>query len=274
MIQSLSAGVSGIQQFQEKLDVIGNNIANSNTLGFKSGRADFEDTFSQTMTGGTSPIQIGSGVSTGTVQSMFGQGTITATGNPTDVAIDGDGFFTVRDPVSGKEFATRAGNFNRDSQGYLVTAEGYRVQGYQDAGLGAPGDIRIDETGQPNGGTALMNNFNIDKYGKVHIILDDGAGTDFVRGQILLQKFQNPGALVKEGKNLYSGITAAGPLAASVAPDTNGVGTISSEHLEMSNVDLAAEFADLITTQRGFQASARIITTSDEMLQEVVNLKH
>src|SRR3954469_16549393 len=122
MIQSLSAGVSGIQQFQEKLDVIGNNIANSNTLGFKSGRADFEDTFSQSLSGGTSSIQIGSGVATGAVQSLFSQGTITQTGSPTDVAIDGDGFFTVRDPVSDKTFATRAGNFNRDSQGYLVTS--------------------------------------------------------------------------------------------------------------------------------------------------------
>src|SRR3954471_7383129 len=105
MIQSLSSGVSGIQQFQQKLDVIGNNIANSNTLGFKTGRADFEDTFSQTLSGGATTMQVGSGVATGSIESMFTQGTLAATGNPTDVAIDGDGFFTVRDPISGKQFA-------------------------------------------------------------------------------------------------------------------------------------------------------------------------
>jgi flagellar hook protein FlgE len=88
-----------------------------------------------------------------------------------------------------------------------------------------------------------------------------------------LQNFQNPQALVKEGNNLYSGMAAAGPLAQIEAPNTNGLGTIQSGALELSNVDLTNEFASLITTQRGFQASARIITTSDEMLQEVVNLK-
>jgi len=272
MVSSLTAGVSGIQQFQQKLDVIGNNIANSDTLGFKSGRADFEDTFSQTLTGGSNSIQIGSGVSTGAVRSTFNQGTITPTSSPTDLAIDGDGFFLVRDTVSGRQFATRAGNFTKDPGGFLVTSDGYRVQGYQDGALGAPGDIQINDTGAPNGDTSGMRTFNIDSSGKVNVVLNDGES--FVRGQVLLQRFQDPGSLIKEGKNLYSGITITGPLAQPTAPDTNGTGTISSGHLEMSNVDLASQFADLITTQRGFQASARIITTTDEMLQEVVNLKH
>jgi flagellar hook protein FlgE len=274
MVSSLFSGVSGIQQFQQKLDVIGNNIANSNTLGYKTGRADFEDAFSQTLSGGTSQqYQVGSGVSTGAVQSLFQQGTLAATSNPTDIAIDGNGFFTVRDPVSDKTFVTRAGDFKLDSQGYLVTSNGgLRVQGFSDSGLGTRGDIQIDATGNPTGDTTAYKNFSVDPSGKITVL--QASGASFVRGQILLQNFQDPGALIKEGGNLYSGIDNAGPLTDISEPDTNGLGTISGGHLEMSNVDLAGEFADLITTQRGFQASARIITTTDEMLQEVVNMKH
>src|SRR5688572_16830419 len=134
MVRSLNSGVSGIQQFQTKMDVIGNNIANSNTLAFKSGRADFEDTFSQTLTGGiTSSIQVGSGVATGSVRELQQQGILTRTNVPTDVGIDGEGYFEVRDPIADKRFVTRAGAFDRDKDGYLVTSQGFRVQGYQDA---------------------------------------------------------------------------------------------------------------------------------------------
>jgi flagellar hook protein FlgE len=271
MVRSLNSGVSGIQQFQGKMDVIGNNIANSNTLGFKSGRADFEDTFSQSLSGGTTNYQVGSGVATATVRSLFMQGTISRTMVPTDMAIEGDGFFIVRDPVSGSTFATRAGAFDIDSQGYLVTSDGLRVQGYSDPGLTTRGDIRIDDSGKPAGETGVYERFNVDREGRVVVKLN--TGTTFVRGQLLLQKFQNPNALVKEGSNLFSSMDAAGPLTQSEAAKTNGLGQIVSGYLEMSNVDIANEFTSMITTQRGFQASARIITTSDEMLQEVVNLK-
>ena len=273
MVRSLNSGVSGIQQFQTKLDVIGNNIANSSTLAFKSGRADFEDTFSQTLTGGVvNGIQVGSGVLTGSVRQSFEQGTLTRTNVPTDIALDGDGFFEVRDPISGKSFVTRAGAFDRDKEGYLVTSQGYRVQGYQDPTLASLGDIRIDDTGKPDGDPGSYENFSIDVEGKITVHLDV-SDTKFVRGQILLQRFQNPNALVKEGNNLFSGMEDAGSLAQLSAAKTNGLGEIIVGHLEVSNVDIANEFANLITTQRGFQASARIITTTDEMLQEVVNLK-
>src|SRR5688572_5730858 len=218
MVRSLNSGVSGIQQFQGKLDVIGNNIANSNTLGFKSGRADFEDTFSQSLSGGTTNYQIGSGVGTATVRSLFTQGTISRTMVPTDAAIEGDGFFTVRDPVSGNTFATRAGAFDIDSQGYLVTSDGYRVQGFSDGSLTVRNDIRIDDTGKPAGDTGVYKRFNIDDQGRINVLLT--TGTTFVRGQILLQRFQNPNALVKEGNNLYSAMDAAGPLAQPEAPKT------------------------------------------------------
>src|SRR4051812_3980643 len=101
MVSSLLAGVSGIQQFQQKLDVIGNNIANSNTLGFKSGRADFEDAFSQSLSGGSTQLQVGTGVQSGGVRTLFRDGTLASTDQPTDLGIQGNGFFVVKDPVSG-----------------------------------------------------------------------------------------------------------------------------------------------------------------------------
>ena len=120
-----------------------------------------------------------------------------------------------------------------------------------------------------------MTTFSIGRDGTVNVHMSDG--TQYIRGQILLQRFSDPQALLKEGDNLYSGIASAGPLGgatpSAAAPGSNGLGGIESSALELSNVDLANEFANLIATQRGFQASARIITTSDEILQELVNLK-
>lgn len=274
MLRSLNAGVSGIQQFQGKLDVIGNNISNANTPGYKSARADFEDAFSQTlqMPGAGSGVQIGTGVDTGAVRSLFTAGTLSKTYRQADFGIDGDGFFMVRDTVTDEQFATRAGDFELNSEGYLITSSGLRVQGYTSPG-GALGDLRIDKTGMPAelDPDAGITRFTVANNGIITVHLDDG--TEFQRGQFTLQRFMNPGGLIKEGHNLYSVTDAAGGLAAPAPPGTDGTGDVAQYYLEMSNVDLAAQFASLITTQRGFQASARIITTSDEMLQEVVNLK-
>jgi flagellar hook protein FlgE len=271
-----------MQQFQNELDVIGNNVANANTTGFKSARTDFEDTFNQTLqaaSGSGSPVstQIGSGVATAAVSNIFTQGAPASTGSPTDLMINGEGFFIVRDSVSGQQYATRAGDFKEDANGYLVTTSGYRVQGYNDAGLAGQGDLKIDTTGMPptSDPAAMVSGFSIDSSGKITVNLSDG--TSFVRGQVLLQNFSDPCALLKSGDNLYSGISLAGPLGGSTPtsapPGTSGLGEIKSGFLEMSNVDLTTEFANLITTQRAFQANARVITTSDEILQELVNLK-
>jgi flagellar hook protein FlgE len=148
------------------------------------------------------------------------------------------------------------------------------VQGYSDAGLTTVGDLKIDATGAPAtaAADATVNSWSIDQSGKVTVTLSDN--TQFVRGQVLLQNYSNPGALIKQGANLYVASSAAGPLAQPTAPGTNGVGAIQSGALEASNVDLTAEMANLITAQRAFQANARVVTTSDEILQEVDNLKH
>jgi flagellar hook protein FlgE len=274
MLRSLNSGVSAMQQFQGELDVIGNNVANSNTVGYKSARVEFADALSQTLQGSSQgSMQIGTGLLTSSISNQFAQGSITRTNNISDLAISGNGFFVVSNPTTGAQFATRAGDFKLDSNGYLVTTSGLRVQGYSDAALTTVGDIQINNTGNPAtpASTADVASYTFGKDGTLTVRLTDGV--EFTRGQVLLQNFRNPGALLKEGESLYSGFTSAGALAQPVAPGTGGVGELVSSALEMSNVDLANEFSELITTQRAFQASARIISTSDEVLQEVVNLK-
>ena len=281
-------GLSGLNTTAKNLEVIGNNVANVSTTGYKSSRVDLADSFSQTLrssspSNGTSSsvpsIQVGTGVQTSTIKSQFTQGALARTGVGTDLAVAGSGFFIVADPVSGIEYATRAGEFRVDDGGYLITNSGQRVQGWAESTLaaGTYDDIRIDTTGNTSTAvpTPTMQSYSIDDRGRINVSLSDG--TSFVRGQILLQNFSDPQALLKEGNNLYSGMNAAGPLGGAtptpVEPGSNGLGLIYSGALELSNVDLATEFTNLITTQRAYQANARIITTSDEMLQELVNLK-
>jgi len=285
MLRSLNSAISGLQQFQNELDVIGNNIANANTTGFKSARTDFEDAFSQTLqvagsgTGGSpASKQIGAGVATASITSVFTQGALTTTGRDTDLAINGGGFFIVRDPASNETLVTRAGNFSMDDESYLVTSDGLRVQGYVDGTKTTIGDLRIDATGAPATAAAgaKYDTFSIDSDGNINVRLSDG--TNFARGQLLLQNFTNPQALLKCGDNLYSGLNLAGPLGGAsspqgVPPGQSGTGYIRASALELSNVDLTREFSSLITTQRAFQANARVITTSDEVLQELVSLK-
>jgi flagellar hook protein FlgE len=275
MLTSLNSAVSGLQECQVGLNVIGNNIANANTTGFKSSRADFEDAFSQTLMGstgststssGTNAMQYGTGVATGAITNLYTQGSLTRTGISSDLGINGDGFFIVKDPANGADFATRAGDFTLDSNGYLVTNGGYRVQGYSDTGLSTRGDIKIDTTGGSSDPKVSVAGFSVAKDGKITVKLSDGSS--FVRGQVQLQRFTNQNALMKEGSNLYSGLTEAGPMDGS-----SGLGEIYGGALELSNVDLTIEFTNLITTQRAFQANARMITTSDEVLQELVSLK-
>jgi len=272
LFPALNTAVSGLQQFQQDISLIGNNIANVNTTGFKTERMDFQDTLSQAL--GTDPeIQIGSGVATAGTQSNFGTGTISSTGVATDLAISGDGFFVVRNASSNSQYLTRAGDFHRDGNGYLVTADGLRVQGFSDSGLSSMGDLKIDATGAPASAAAgaTLASYNIDSSGRINVTLSDG--TSFARGQVLLQNCNDPNALAKQGANLYAQTAAAGLLSQPAAPQSAGLGTIHSSALEMSNVDLTTEMTNLITAQRAFQANSKIITTSDEILQELVNLK-
>jgi flagellar hook protein FlgE len=287
MIRSLTSGISGIQNHQQRMDVIANNVANVNTIGFKTARVNFADAISATVRGSsagigstasTLPLQIGQGVMTESITNQFTQAALQRTNVITDMAVTGEGFFVVRDAESNEQFVTRAGDFRRDSYGYLVSASGMRVQGYSDMGLTTLGDVLIDDTEKPATASpdATFASFAIDQSGFVKVRLTDG--TVFTRGQVLLQRFNDPSYLIKEGENTYSGIASSGPLGgadspAGQAPGTFGLGRIESGSLELANVDLATEFANMITTQRGFQANARVITTSDELLMELMNLK-
>lgn len=283
MLKSLASGVSGVRNFQNQIDVIGNNIANVNTTGFKSARVNFADTFSQAVKGGGtdgnsgSVSQIGSGVTAASVRNLFSSGSITETGSQLDFAIVGDGFFTVKEPDGDSLMATRAGNFQQDKQGFLITSSGHRVQGTIDPAGQITGDINIKDANRPQdvSQTAELSGYRFSNDGKIYAQLANGE--EYVRGQILLQKFDNPSALAKVGDNLYTNFAEAGPLGGATpkggAPGSAGLGAIQNQALELSNVDLTNEFATLIASQRSFQANARMITTSDEVLQEVVNLK-
>jgi len=280
MLSSLTSGVSGLENFQQQMDVIGNNIANVNTNGFKAQIVDFADSFSNILrapTGGTATtsgansVQVGTGVAISGINSNFAQGALATTGVPSNLAISGNGFFMVRDSISNNQFATRTGDFGVDANGYLVTDTGARVQGFSDSGLTTLGDVKIDTTGAPAGNTSPMIGYTISGTGTVTVNLADG--TNFTRGQVLMQNFQDPNKLINVGNNLYSNMGAAGGLGQIAAAGTNGLGTVQSGSMELSNVDLSNEMANLITAQRAFEANSKIITTSDEVLQTLVNMK-
>jgi flagellar hook protein FlgE len=271
MFSSLNTAVSGLSYFQNQLETVGNDIANSNTNGYKSTRVEAADSFSQYLANGSpggASTQIGTGVSTSAVSTNFLEGTIANTGVPTDLAVDGQGFFVVKDSVSGSSYATRDGEFKTDSAGYLTNSSGLRVQGNTTPGAGTAtiGDIQI----VPPAGVT-MKSYAIGTDGSVQV-----TGTDdktYTVGQVLVQNYTNLNALTKVGGNLYGNLNGAGPLAQMTAPGSQGTGALRVQALEESNVDLAQEMTSLITMQRGYQANARVVTTTNDILQEVVNLK-
>lgn len=452
MMRSMFSGVSGLRAHQTRMDVIGNNVANVNTVGFKSGRVTFQEVFSQTLRGagapdsstgrgGMNPMQVGLGISVGSVDTIMVRGSLQRTDNPTDLSIEGDGFFIVKGGSSDTYRFTRAGNFGIDKLGNLVTANGMNVQGWQsyqqnrdgsyvfstedqveainlyyddvnkdkriipakatttavfagnlDAGATALGSSTAVNTSSPqfttpvtvydtlgneykvkvnfwkisasgvsasagsgaNGHTSWYwsvdggagttsssangmiqfnskgqiirgsSSYNIEP--SISIIPDAARGTEPINvkldfnkismyardssvkpanvdgytsgnlitfnigpdgiitgiysngeqkplGMLALASFENPAGLQKVGENLYIPTTNSGNYEKGQKAGSQGIGNLSPGTLEMSNVDLSREFTDMIITQRGFQANSRIITTSDEMLQELVNLK-
>jgi len=413
MMRSLFSGVSGLRSHQTMMDVVGDNIANINTPGFKASRVVFSDTLSQvvragsgatTELGGTNAKQIGLGVRVGGIDMVTTQGALQATGRPTDVAIQGEGFFVVR--AGSEQLFTRAGSFGFDDAGDLADPSGAIVQGWladprtgavvtsgpstdiriplgqtiaptattvltiggnlkssapADASgkvstqqgiidrLGATSQVRFDftksadntwkleafdDTGASlgtanltfNGATGALNppatpvtftlparngapstTFTADlgagtargltQYGgsSAVTLAQDGAATGHlssfaigddgsvsgmfsngqvkVLAQIAVSTFSNPAGLLKAGGSHMRTSAASGTLSVGV-PGRDGRGSLAAGALEASNVDLAQEFTNLMIAQRGFQANSRIISTSDEMLQELVNLKH
>ncbi len=435
MMRSMFSGVSGLRAHQTRMDVIGNNVANVNTVGFKSGRVTFQEIFSQTLKGasspdsatgrgGTNPMQIGLGLGVGAVDTITTRGSLQRTDNPTDMSIEGDGFFICKGGANDTFKFTRAGNFGIDRLGNLVTGSGLNVYGWQalktdgsgefdtekpiepinlytdeyrnkriisakstsraqlsgnlDASMPAMGtdiptseqkfsvpmtvydslgndykvnvefwkteadadgstwhweipspttneyttdtasgsfsfdaegiidpttlptdavtfepaeetgtgpfDVTLDFSkitafaadnsvkpqsvdGYPSGS---LVSFSVGSDGILTGIYDNGQQQSL--GLMAISGFENPAGLQKVGDNMYVPTTNSGDYKA-VKAGSNGVGTLNPGTLEMSNVDLSKEFTEMIVTQRGFQANSRIITTSDEMLQELVSLK-
>lgn len=405
ILTSLFSAVSGLNTYGNAMSVIGNNIANVGTVGFKSSRASFADLVSASLGGGSSAAQVGLGVFLNDVQTSFAQGSLSNTGNTLDLAIDGTGFFGLRDNTGTASYS-RAGQFEVNNLGQIVDPSGRFLQGYQASAtgviLGTVGNITLSTatvapqatstasvvanldaaatvpatafdvtdattynfsngitvydtlgaqhqlrmfyvktavantwnlysqvdggaaTAQTNlvfntsgvltgggaqtfslpmtGGAATplsvaMDFSTITQFGAASNLTDqtqdgftsgsfqslsvDSVGrvlAQFSNGQtrtlaqVVLNRFTNPNGLTRSGENGFAETVDSGaPLAG--APTNNGLGRLISQTIEQSNVDLGKEFVDMIITQRAFQANSRAITTTDEMLQELVNLK-
>ncbi len=415
MMRALFAGVSGLRNHQTRMDVIGNNIANVNTVGFKGSRITFEEAFVQVLQGatrpggnqgGVNPMQIGTGMGIGSIDQLFTQGPLQSTGQPLDLAIQGDGFFILND--AGRTVYTRAGNFQLDASGRLISpGSGSIVQGINadtsgnfsssssigdiqlrlgdkapaqatslitltgnlDAkaavgtthtmgitaydSAGAPHDVQIvftntgpgtwtwnatcatapvSPTGDgtvtfnangslasftyPGGGTSLtltptggspfdiqisagtlngidglvgfanpsnavvnsqngyqagdLVNISIDTRGMISGFFSNGVTRNLA--QVALATFSNPSGLLRGGDSLYEESPNSGSAVVGFA-GASSRSSLTPGALEGSNVDLSQEFTDMIITQHGFQANARVITTADQMLNELVNLK-
>lgn len=270
MIRSLYSGVAGMKNHQIRMDVIGNNIANVNTTGYKAGRANFQDTLYQTIksaSNNTNPAQAGLGIGLSSISSNMNSGGLKSTGRTLDLAINGSGFFKVTDDTT--DYYTRDGIFYLTDDGYLVNSNGLKVKGNVGGNLNKV--IQID-----NITTKTVATINIQNDGTITGTYTDGSALTFVGGgtaQITLNIFNNQDGLKRANNNLFEEITASSGAAQEGTAGNPGYGTIESGYVEMSNVDLTDEFTDMITTQRGYQAGARIITVSDTMLEELINLK-
>lgn len=336
MLRSMYSGISGLKNFQTKLDVIGNNIANVNTHGFKKGRVVFKDLISQTSSGASGPTvatggmnakQVGLGSTMAAIDTIHGTGSLQTTLRTLDVALEGDGYFVVGkynanpDPDAAPPVITnfeeihytRAGNFYLDKNGVLVNSNGDFVIGYganpvnggtlvADPDPAVEGELQHLQLKNPDGTSVDPNAYDpaggllpsipdqggaSGPAGKIMIPTDakemsigadgkvtyvDKDGNLMFAGQLVVAKFANAEGLVKQGNNYYLNSANSGEPQFG-AGNSNGIAKTVSGALEMSNVDLSEEFTEMIVAQRGFQANTRIITTSDEILQELVNLK-
>lgn len=254
MTQALWIAKTGLDAQQTRMAVISNNLANTNTTGFKRDRASFEDLLYQNVrqAGGASSeqTQLPTGLSTGTgvrvaaTDKQFTQGNLSQTGNALDVAINGRGFFEVLMP-DGSPAYTRDGSFQINSQGELVTNAGYPVQpglqlpeGAQSVTIAGDGTITVQIAGQPEG---------------VQV------------GALIVSDFINPAGLQAKGGNLYVETGASGP-AQQGAPGENGAGLLVQGALESSNVNVVEELVSMIETQRAYETNAKAISTTDQML--------
>lgn len=291
MMRGMFSAISGLKVNQTMLDVTANDLANVNTIGYKSARTTFQDSLAQLQrgaagsnqsSGGSNALQVGLGVQLGSVDNLMSGGAPMTSGNPLDVYIQGAGWLRVglgdgRTVPTDFQY-TRAGNLTVNSVGQLTTQDGHYLVGLDATatvtGTGttyAPG-TRDSYITIPPGSTDVT----IGQDGGVSYIDQDARSTTFgervTAGYLALGKFSNEGGLQRTGGSLWLPSASSGT-ATIGTPNTNGFGQTNAGMLEMSNVDLATQFTTMITAQRGFQANSRVISTADEMLQDLVNLK-
>lgn len=261
MMRSLWSAASGMKGQQKQMDIVAHNIANVNTYGAKAQRAEFQDLLYQTMRPGgaengdgnmyPTPLQIGLGSRLSATTRIFTQGNAQTTDNPTDICIQGEGFFQIQLP-DGTTGYTRDGSFKIDGNRQLVTTDGYPLTD----------PITFDEN-------ATLDSIVISATGAVSEELD---GTMNNIGQIELARFLNPAGLTAIGKNLFIESTASGAPIANV-PGTDGTGTLIQSCLEMSSVQIVDEMVNMIVSQRAYESNSKAITTSDSMLEIANGLK-
>ncbi len=297
MMGGMYAAISGLDANQTMLNVTANDLANVNTVGYKSARVTFADSLTQvlrgssgatTNNGGTNPVQVGLGVQVNSTDSEMSEGSFQSTNNPLDVAIEGSGFLRVGSgtPPAGPPYTaglpanmqyTRAGDLTTNTKGFLTTQAGEYVVGRNaiaTAGEGgntyAPGTEDSYIVVPP--GSA---NVSIGQDGAVTYEDENAASPTYQQqvtaGYLSLAQFANQSGLERLGGSLWAQTSNSGnPIVGT--PDTGGFGATIGGELEMSNVDLAGEMTAMITAERGYQANSRVITTADQMLQTVVNM--
>lgn len=261
MFRSLHIAATGMAAQEAQLDAISNNLANSNTVGYKKQRADFQDLLYQRVgTPGaqnspttTSPggVEYGSGVRIVATTRMFGQGAILSTNNPLDVAIEGSGFFVVQQP-DGTPAYTRAGALKTDAEGRLVTNEGMPID--------PPVSIPPDATSVTIGADGSVS------------VTSKGQTLPVNIGQIQLATFVNPAGLMSTGHNLLLPTGASGdPLIGN--PGTDARGTLLQGSVEQANVEVVEEMIGLISAQRAYEVNTKVIAAADEMLRSATQMR-
>lgn len=254
MIRALRTSATGMRAQQMNVDTIAHNLANVNTTGFKRTRMDFQDIFYQQIRTAGSPtadrqlptgLQVGLGVRAAATQKLFSQGALEESGNPLDMAIEGEGFFQVTMP-DGTIGYTRDGSFKRDAEGNVVTSDGYLLE----PAIVVPQDATLITVAGDGTVSAQVG----------------GEEEPQVLGEIQLATFSNPAGLTAVGKNLFRKSPASGEPIIN-APGTAGFGTISQGFLEKANVDVVEEMVGMITAQRAYEVNSRVIQGVDEMLE-------
>jgi flagellar basal-body rod protein FlgG len=261
MIRALYSAASGMTAQQMSIDSIANNLANANTNGFKMRRMQFQDLLYQSylqpgaaagsQTVIPSGLQVGLGTRPSANEIVFSQGAFVQTDNPLDLVIQGKGFFQVRLP-SGETAYTRAGGFQLDKDGNVVTSSGDPIEP----------QITIPPTGQT---------ITIAADGTVSYTLPGQAAAQ-VAGQIQLANFANPAGLSSIGSNLFTQTDASGAPTVGNPGGQEGLGSLMQGYVEASNVNIVEEFINMIVSQRAYEANSKVVKAADEMYQQVNNV--